>query len=187
MTAFSFKVDTATDVPLWVQLRKRLIHLINTGYYKPGDQLPTVRGLASDLAINYNTVNKTYLSMINDGYISSTRGRGVFVCETEIAEDDETTREAAMLVRNCVKACRELGLTTEEIRLLMARRLQVEEQAGDADSSGAKGTASGLNAAGTAGGLSGAGTALLRVLEGSGGAALKTAHAQRNKRNESAL
>ena len=37
---FPFEVDSTTDVPLWVQLRQRLIYLINSGYFKPGDQLP---------------------------------------------------------------------------------------------------------------------------------------------------
>ena len=68
---FPFEVDTTTDVPLWVQLRQRLIHLINSGYFKPGDQLPTVRGLASEISINYNTVNKAYLSLVSDGYLES--------------------------------------------------------------------------------------------------------------------
>ncbi|MCL1846751.1 MAG: GntR family transcriptional regulator [Coriobacteriia bacterium] len=107
-----------------MQLRRRLIHLINTGYYKPGDQLPTVRGLASELAINYNTVNKAYLSMIHDGYIASTRGRGVFVCELESSHDNESAHDAVELIDDCIDACLELGLNTAEIRQIMARRLQ---------------------------------------------------------------
>ena len=55
---FPFEVDATTDVPLWVQLRQRLVHLINSGYVKPGDQLPTVRGLASEISSNYTTVTK---------------------------------------------------------------------------------------------------------------------------------
>lgn len=128
MKSFSFEIDTTTDVPLWIQLRKRLIHLINIGHYKPGDQLPTVRGLASELAINYNTVNKTYLSMINDGYITSTRGRGVFVAELDPEQNDESTREAALLISDCVDACIDLGLSASDIRILMARSLHALDQ-----------------------------------------------------------
>ena len=65
--SFPFEVDESTDVPLWVQLRQRIMHLISTGYFKPGDKLPTVRGLAQDISINYNTVNKAYLSLVSDG------------------------------------------------------------------------------------------------------------------------
>ena len=37
-STFPFEVDATTDVPLWVQLRQRLIYLINSGYFKPGDR-----------------------------------------------------------------------------------------------------------------------------------------------------
>ena len=80
-TSFPFSVDESSDVPLWVQLRQRIMHLISTGYFKPGDKLPTVRGLAQDISINYNTVNKAYLSLVSDGILESARGRGVFVKE----------------------------------------------------------------------------------------------------------
>ena len=130
MKTFPFEMDAASDLPLWIQLRNRLVHLINTGFYKPGEQLPTVRGLASDLAINYNTVNKAYLSMIHEGYITSARGRGVFVRELDSEQANESTRAALLLIDDCIDACLELGLTTDEIRLLMTRRLQASEQGG---------------------------------------------------------
>ncbi|MFR5828403.1 MAG: GntR family transcriptional regulator [Adlercreutzia equolifaciens] len=59
---FLFEVDPTSDLPLWVQLRNRIAYLINDGTLAPGDKLPTVRGLASEISINYNTVNKAYLS-----------------------------------------------------------------------------------------------------------------------------
>ena len=78
---FPFEVDPTSDLPLWVQLRNRIAYLINDGTLAPGDKLPTVRGLASEISINYNTVNKAYLSLVSDGYLESTRGRGVFVTD----------------------------------------------------------------------------------------------------------
>ena len=96
---FPFEVDSTTDVPLWVQLRQRLIYLINSGYFKPGDQLPTVRGLASEISINYNTVNKAYLSLVSDGYPESTRGRGV-------------------------AACRDLGLSLDDVQKCMIKKIK---------------------------------------------------------------
>ncbi|NTU90262.1 MAG: GntR family transcriptional regulator [Actinobacteria bacterium] len=118
-----FETDPQSDLPLWIQLRNRLVHLISTGYYHPGDQLPTVRGLASDLSINYNTVNKTYLSMIDDGYITSTRGRGVFVRERD-GESDEASLEAEALLDDFIESCRTIGLTSWEIRKLLSARVR---------------------------------------------------------------
>jgi GntR family transcriptional regulator len=119
-----FEVDNSSDVPLWVQLRRRLVYLINTGHYQPGDQLPTVRGLASELSINYNTVNKAYLSMVQDGYLTSTRGRGVFVSEAKAA-DDEATLEADSLLDDFIENCHDLGLSSWGIRKLLSKRLRV--------------------------------------------------------------
>ena len=95
---FPFEVDPASDLPLWVQLRNRIAYLINDGTLAPGDKLPTVRGLASEISINYNTVNKAYLSLVSDGYLESTRGRGVFVTDLGAkagAEGDGEARRGA--------------------------------------------------------------------------------------------
>lgn len=121
---FPFEVDNTTDVPLWVQLRQRLIHLINTGYFKPGDQLPTVRGLASEISINYNTVNKAYLSLVSDGYLESTRGRGVFVRDLDAEVDQEYSREIDGILNDCVSACRDLGFSLDDVQKYMTRKIQ---------------------------------------------------------------
>lgn len=113
---FPFEVDTETDVPLWVQLRQRLIYLINSGYFKPGDQLPTVRGLASEISINYNTVNKAYLSLVSDGYLESTRGRGVFVRNLEDGVGEEYSQEVEGILNDCFSALRELGLSLDDVQ-----------------------------------------------------------------------
>ena len=125
-----FEVDSESDVPIWVQLRKRLVFLINTGHYKQGDQLPTVRGLASDLSINYNTVNKAYLSMIHDGYLTSARGRGVFVNATDGTED-EMELEADGLLDEFIERCHELGLSAWGVRKILAKRLRALDAKSD--------------------------------------------------------
>ena len=136
---FPFEVDATTDVPLWVQLRQRLVHLINSGYFKPGDQLPTVRGLASEISINYNTVNKAYLSLVSDGYLESTRGRGVFVRDLDAEVDEEHASEVDGVLSDCVAACRDLGLSLDDIERCMARKIKRMKQDEGLGSSGASG------------------------------------------------
>ena len=58
-----FEIDESSGLPVWVQLRNRFVYLIKTGYYQPGDQLPSVRTLAAEAAINYNTVSKVYVNL----------------------------------------------------------------------------------------------------------------------------
>ncbi|MFR1639196.1 MAG: GntR family transcriptional regulator [Eggerthellaceae bacterium] len=65
-----FEIDESSGLPVWVQLRNRFVYLIKTGHYKPGDQLPSVRTLAAEAAINYNTVSKVYVNLEHDGYVS---------------------------------------------------------------------------------------------------------------------
>lgn len=129
---FPFEIDDTTDVPIWVQLRQRLIYLISTGYFKPGDQLPTVRGLASDISINYNTVNKAYLSLVSDGYLESTRGRGVFVRDLDMEAEEEYSREVDALLTDCIGACRDLGLSLDDVQkcmMLKVKRMKIAEGA----------------------------------------------------------
>ena len=124
--SFPFEVDMTSDVAPWVQLRNRIVYLIDTGYYKPGDQLPTVRGLASEVSMNFNTVNKAYLSLVNDGYIESTRGRGVFVCDN--GDDQENAKALEEAFDECIASCRDLGLSLEDIRKGMAQRIRKLQQ-----------------------------------------------------------
>lgn len=120
----SFKVDETSDVPLWVQLRQRIAYLINAGELKPGEKLPTVRGLASDISINYNTVNKAYLSLVSDGYLESTRGRGVFVTDIASKLDDDELSQAQGVIDECIAACRELGMGYDDIGKAFVRRIK---------------------------------------------------------------
>lgn len=127
---FPFEVDDESNVPTWVQLRKRIVYLIESGYFKPGDQLPKIRELAADISINFNTVNKAYLSLQSDGYLKSIRGKGVFVTEAADMRGEGPAGDVAALLDGCLRACRNLGLTYEEAAAQMslrARALAMEE------------------------------------------------------------
>lgn len=74
----SFELDYNSGLPVWIQVKNRIAYLIGSGEYKAGDQLPTVRSLAVDLDISYNTVNRAYMDLEREGYISTRKGRGTF-------------------------------------------------------------------------------------------------------------
>ena len=116
-----------------MQLRQRLIYLINSGYFKPGDQLPTVRGLASEISINYNTVSKVYINLEHDGYVESVRGRGVFVRDIGKLAADDVQSIADTEIEESIKRCLALGMTLDEIMLRMidvAHRVQQDVEGG---------------------------------------------------------
>ena len=121
---FPFEIDESSDVPLWVQLRQRIAYLITSGYFKPGEKLPTVRGLAAEISINYNTVNKAYLSLVSDGYLESTRGRGVFVTDMAAQEGGEGRAEVEAVLDECIASCREMGMDYDDIEHAMSRKIK---------------------------------------------------------------
>jgi len=75
------RLDMESPEPIYLQIMDSIKHLVATGELKPGEQLPTVRQLATDLRINPNTVARAYLELDREGVISTQQGRGTFVSE----------------------------------------------------------------------------------------------------------
>ncbi|MEG0376221.1 MAG: GntR family transcriptional regulator [Raoultibacter sp.] len=123
--AFPFELDPDSGLSPWLQLRKRLIYLIDSGYLKPGDQLPKIRELAVEISINFNTVNKAYLSLQSDGYLKSIRGKGVFVSDAIPGHQEGQTKDIEAIIDDCLHVCRNLGLTYQEAAEWTALRAKV--------------------------------------------------------------
>ena len=122
----SIYIDADSGIPLWLQLRNRLVYLIASGKYQPGDKLPTVRALAVELGVNYNTVGKVYQDIERDGYIVSKRGKGAFVTERQAEQADADLNEVETLADEFIRQCVELGVPVEEIGPLVTRRIGVQ-------------------------------------------------------------
>ena len=113
-----------SGLPVWIQVKNRIAYLIGSGEYKAGDQLPTVRSLAVDLDISYNTVNRAYMDLEREGYISTRKGRGTFVAERHavgaaLAADNPVELLADDLIRTCANA----GMADDDILALVQARL----------------------------------------------------------------
>jgi len=78
----AFRLDPASGVPTYLQLVQQVEHALRLGYLKPGDQLPRVREVVADLAINPNTVLKAYRDLEHKGLASGRPGQGTFVKAT---------------------------------------------------------------------------------------------------------
>lgn len=120
-------IDDDSGIPIWLQLRNRLVYLITSGRYVPGDKLPTVREMAVQLGINYNTVSKVYQDIERDGYIVSKRGRGTFVQDGYLKSDDAAGNAADSLADAFIQQCRELGVPRADIVGLVEKRLETLE------------------------------------------------------------
>jgi GntR family transcriptional regulator len=88
----NLSVDVRSNVPIYVQITHGIQHKIATGDLKPGDQLPTVRQVAADLRVNFNTVARAYRQLDETGIISTQLGRGTFILEQVSPEQVEKLR-----------------------------------------------------------------------------------------------
>ncbi len=78
--------------PIYAQIIDGFKEQISTGILQPGDKLPSVRELAASLAINPNTIQRSYRQLEMEGWIVSMPGKGCFVCRDERLAEEEKKR-----------------------------------------------------------------------------------------------
>ena len=108
--------------PIYEQVKDGLRHLVVTGALQAGDKLPSVRALATSLAINPNTIQRAYESLEREGYLYTVAGKGSFAAPQA---DVNADRRARLLEQFDASAAELLflGLTAGEL----AARLQEAE------------------------------------------------------------
>ena len=106
--------------PIYEQVKDGLRHLVVTGAIQAGDKLPSVRALASSLAINPNTIQRAYRELESEGYILSVAGKGSFVAQVDrLAEQQK--KEALSAFRAAAQRLRALGLSAEALASLLTQ------------------------------------------------------------------
>ncbi|HEY4670747.1 MAG TPA: GntR family transcriptional regulator [Gemmatimonadaceae bacterium] len=113
----TFDVDPKSPTPIYAQLDRAIRAAIATGALQTGVQLPTVRQLAVDLAVNANTVARVYAQLERDGILETQRGVGTFVREVPTPQAARTHRERELrdLIRRFVGDAALLGFTLPEL------------------------------------------------------------------------
>ena len=104
--------------PIYEQVKDGLRHLVVTGALQAGDKLPSVRALATSLAINPNTIQRAYESLEREGYVYTVTGKGSFAAPQADVNADRRER----LLKDFDSSAAELlflGMTAGEL----ARRL----------------------------------------------------------------
>lgn len=113
--------------PIYLQIIERVQMDIITGRYQPGDKLPSVRDLAQEAAVNPNTMQKALSELERSGLIYSQRTSGRFITEDKELIHQMKKELAAAEVSAFVAYMKQLGITPEEIRQLLAETIEEEE------------------------------------------------------------
>jgi GntR family transcriptional regulator len=113
---FQFGLDLHSGVPVYRQIIDQVIGGIAANALVGGDQLPTVRQLAVDLAINPNTVIRAYRELEIRGVLETQQGTGTFVSHQKVQRDDvERQRRLSQLVGEFAARGGSQGFTLEEL------------------------------------------------------------------------
>ena len=108
--------------PIYAQIIDGFREQIATGILQPGDKLPSVRELAQNLAINPNTIQRSYRQLEMEGWIVTVPGKGCFVCTVPTIRQQEKQR-LMEIFDSTVAALSHLGVSREEL----LQRLREEE------------------------------------------------------------
>ena len=113
--------------PIYLQIIERVQMDIITGRYQLGDKLPSVRDLAQEAAVNPNTMQKALSELERSGLIYSQRTSGRFITEDKELIHQMQKELAAAEVSAFVAHMKQLGITPEEIRQLLAETIEEEK------------------------------------------------------------
>lgn len=111
------EVDFRSHIPIYLQIVEQVRAAIAAGVLRAGAQLPTVRQMAADLRVNFNTVARAYRILDEAAYISTQQGRGTYVLEPPSAERDQGLRMAALegMLRALFGEAAQMGYGADEV------------------------------------------------------------------------
>jgi GntR family transcriptional regulator len=119
-----FHLDPHSGVSTYLQLVQQVKDALRLGIIDVGDQLPTVREVVAELAINPNTVAKAYRELEREGLVIARQGRGTFVASTLGAASVEHHARLRRELLRWLQAAEAAGLEEESIRALMSSTLR---------------------------------------------------------------
>lgn len=113
---FRFHLDLKSGVPVYRQIVDQVRGAIAAGSLSDGDQLPTVRQLAVDLAINPNTVVRAYRELEFGGLLETHQGTGTFISDQKIPRaGDERQRQLGQIISDAIARAGAAGFTVQDV------------------------------------------------------------------------
>jgi GntR family transcriptional regulator len=119
------QLDFRSGLPAYLQIVRHVQRQAAAGALRAGDRLPTVRLLADELGLNFNTAARAYRVLSEAGVVSTQRGRGTYIIGKVAAPSSAVSRRAALvsLADEYVEAARRHKFMDAEILAILRRRL----------------------------------------------------------------
>src|SRR5919109_4671452 len=119
-------IDFRSGLPIYTQIVNQVETQVASRILKPGDQLPTVRALAEELRVNFNTVARAYRILDEARIISTQQGRGTYITEIPPPRVTEKLRKESLqvLTERYISEAMRLEFSKEEIYNMVEDQLR---------------------------------------------------------------
>ena len=126
----NIQIDFRSNVAIYIQIVEQLRQMIHRGEIKVGDKLPTVREMAAELRVNFNTVARAYRILDEAGLISTQLGRGTYIWEapTDAALKKLREQNIDSLTQNYLREAARLGFSPQEISAEIKQQIKDWDQ-----------------------------------------------------------
>jgi len=126
----TFTLNPGSGVPSYLQIVQQVEQALRLGHLQPGDQLPTVKQVVAEVAINPNTVLKAYRELENLGLVEGRQGVGTFVLRRPYGPPPSTQARLARSLDRWITSARNEGLDDAAIEALVRSLLQDRTERG---------------------------------------------------------
>jgi len=122
----TLQIDFRSGLPIYTQIVNQVQAQVTGGRLKHGDQLPTVRALAEELRVNFNTVARAYRILDEARIISTQQGRGTYITEIPPPIVTEKLRQETLeaLTQRYISEAMRLDFSKSEIRQMVSDQLK---------------------------------------------------------------
>ena len=129
------QIDFRSGLPIYTQIVNQVQAQVAGGILKPGDQLPTVRALAEELRVNFNTIARAYRILDEARIISTQQGRGTYITEIPPPRVKERLRKESLqaLTERYISEAMRLEFSKDEINEMIKDQLKAWEANGGRD------------------------------------------------------
>ena len=119
-------LDFHSGLPIYTQIVNQIQSQLANGILMPGDQLPTVRAMAEELRVNFNTVARAYRMLDEVRIISTQQGRGTYITEIPEPEVSERLRHESLeaLTQRFIAEAIRLGFSEREVSQMVRDSLR---------------------------------------------------------------